>query len=380
MFRNIPSTVIAALVAAPAAFSRAMVRRLPSPALVVSLLALFVSLGGVGIAATGANFILGRPNTATTPTELSGSSSGVHLNVTNSSAGQTGVRGYGAGLGRGVWGESPGSGVVGQGGVHGGHFSGNTGVRGISPLTGTSGYGIWGSQAGTGSGVYGTTTGLGRGVFGDSPGTGVYGQGGVQGGIVSGPIGAIVSGAGNDGLRASTTALNRSAVWAHHDGTNYGFGLFAESANGPAVAMRAPATAAPMILNGEPFPRADLSYLGTAGLPRVGPSAFTKYFNVPAGNYLIIAKANAEQANIDWPYTQVAEVRCTLRNGADSAYTSLGASNPGRRGTVSVIATASFAQPDRIAFGCSRSPVGGSDIWISEIRIAAIRLSAVTGG
>jgi hypothetical protein len=56
-----------------------------SPSMVVALLALFVALGGVGIAATGGNFILGVPNTATSPTELSASGSGSTsaLKVTN---------------------------------------------------------------------------------------------------------------------------------------------------------------------------------------------------------------------------------------------------------------------------------------------------------
>jgi hypothetical protein len=60
-------------------------RRALSPSMVVALLALFVALGGVGIAATGGNFILGTPNTATSPTELSasGSASTSALKVTN---------------------------------------------------------------------------------------------------------------------------------------------------------------------------------------------------------------------------------------------------------------------------------------------------------
>ena len=36
----------------------------PSPALVLSALALFVSLTGFGVAATGSNFILGHSNSA----------------------------------------------------------------------------------------------------------------------------------------------------------------------------------------------------------------------------------------------------------------------------------------------------------------------------
>ena len=45
--------------------------RRPSAPLVLSTIALFVSLGGAGYAASGGNFVLGQPNTATTPTSLS---------------------------------------------------------------------------------------------------------------------------------------------------------------------------------------------------------------------------------------------------------------------------------------------------------------------
>jgi hypothetical protein len=41
-----------------------------TPSLVISLLALFVALGGTAIAATGGNFVLGQSNTASTKTQL----------------------------------------------------------------------------------------------------------------------------------------------------------------------------------------------------------------------------------------------------------------------------------------------------------------------
>src|SRR4051812_45965076 len=47
------------------------VMRKPSASMVVAGTALFVALGGVGVAATGGNFILGNPNTAEDTTELS---------------------------------------------------------------------------------------------------------------------------------------------------------------------------------------------------------------------------------------------------------------------------------------------------------------------
>jgi hypothetical protein len=48
-------------------------------------LALFISLGGVGYAATGGNFILGQGNTATTQTALSAPIAGKALQLTNTS-------------------------------------------------------------------------------------------------------------------------------------------------------------------------------------------------------------------------------------------------------------------------------------------------------
>jgi hypothetical protein len=59
--------------------------RNPSPATVIATVALFVALGGVGVAATGGNFILGHENSATSTSLLgSGVTSGPTLRVTNS--------------------------------------------------------------------------------------------------------------------------------------------------------------------------------------------------------------------------------------------------------------------------------------------------------
>jgi hypothetical protein len=58
--------------------------RKPSPAMVVALLALFVALGGVGVAATGGNFILGKANTADATSYLTAPVAGRSaLNVSN---------------------------------------------------------------------------------------------------------------------------------------------------------------------------------------------------------------------------------------------------------------------------------------------------------
>jgi hypothetical protein len=44
----------------------------PSPSMLVALVAVFLSLGGVGVAATGGNFILGQSNSADAPSVLTG--------------------------------------------------------------------------------------------------------------------------------------------------------------------------------------------------------------------------------------------------------------------------------------------------------------------
>jgi hypothetical protein len=59
--------------------------RKPSPALLVAVLALFVALGGAGMAATGGNFILGKANSATSTTSLSAPIGAKALQVSNTS-------------------------------------------------------------------------------------------------------------------------------------------------------------------------------------------------------------------------------------------------------------------------------------------------------
>ena len=60
----------------------------PSRAMAVALLALFLNLAGVGYAATGGNFILGHANSASATTALTGSGTGAALSVTNSTSGK----------------------------------------------------------------------------------------------------------------------------------------------------------------------------------------------------------------------------------------------------------------------------------------------------
>jgi hypothetical protein len=60
--------------------------RRPSPAMSVALAALFVALGGVGVAATGGNFILGKPdNAASSKTGLLAPVNDKALQITNTS-------------------------------------------------------------------------------------------------------------------------------------------------------------------------------------------------------------------------------------------------------------------------------------------------------
>src|SRR5215212_3341509 len=61
--------------------------RRPSLSLVISLIALFVALGGAGYAATGGTFILGRANSATSQSGLASNNAGKALNVTQKSTG-----------------------------------------------------------------------------------------------------------------------------------------------------------------------------------------------------------------------------------------------------------------------------------------------------
>src|SRR5262249_17700157 len=58
-----------------------------SPALVISLVALFVSLGGTAWAATGGSFLLGKVNTANAKSSLTGTNNGAALQLNNTAAG-----------------------------------------------------------------------------------------------------------------------------------------------------------------------------------------------------------------------------------------------------------------------------------------------------
>jgi hypothetical protein len=59
--------------------------RRPSPATGIALVALFISLSGTAYAATGGNFLLGKPNKASTVTSLS-NKNGTALSLSSSSS------------------------------------------------------------------------------------------------------------------------------------------------------------------------------------------------------------------------------------------------------------------------------------------------------
>ena len=62
--------------------------RKPSPSMIVALLALFIAMGGAGVAATGGNFILGQSNTASSKTSLGASAfNGKAFDITNTNTG-----------------------------------------------------------------------------------------------------------------------------------------------------------------------------------------------------------------------------------------------------------------------------------------------------
>ena len=65
-----------------------MIKRI-SPSMAVSITALLISLGGAGYSATGGNFILGRANSATTPTSLNSNINARTLTLINQNTGSS---------------------------------------------------------------------------------------------------------------------------------------------------------------------------------------------------------------------------------------------------------------------------------------------------
>jgi len=257
-----------------------------SPPMVVALLALFVALAGTTWAGTGGNFILGHSNDANKTTALSSPADGPALRTSNTGSGDGLVASAGSGRG-----------VQGSGDTAGGSFDGRS-----------SGDGVQGFTEGLNrSGVYGRHTGraAGFGVFAStSNGTGVAGYGTVAGGSFSG------TGTG-DGVQGAATAAGKSGVWAHHDGGNSGFGLFAQSSTGPAIGMLGNGNSPPITLDGSPFPAATAGFKDDAvGLPDGSFVTVATLDDIAPGTYVLLAKLWAQMGSAD-------EVDCRLQAGAD---------------------------------------------------------------
>jgi hypothetical protein len=196
---------------------------------------------------------LGHTNTANQGTELIGNTAAPELRVVNTT-GSAGLRAE-SNSGRGIFGlAETGTGVFGQHssvtgtqpGVQGdtystapsaigvfGHVVSTTpggpsaGVLGENEGTGSSHYGVWGVDAGDGNGVVGSAP-TGRGVFGSSPqGTGVRG--------FSSTATGVQADGGSYGLEALTNNVAGRAVYAHHDGTSDGYGVYATTSLGTGV-------------------------------------------------------------------------------------------------------------------------------------------------
>jgi hypothetical protein len=200
------------------------------------------AIAGTGV---GGVFNLGQTNTVDAQTILNGNPGGnAQLRVQNTSGGSgafgvlgrtttghpstqsAGLRGINEavnGAGYGVWGTHHASGV----GVFGSAPTG-TGVLGTN--TGSGFAGVSGSSTGAdGTGVVGAadTGGSAYGVWGHSAsGYGVVGEGASNGGLFIG---------GTDGINTGTSGTNFSALFAHHDGTNSGYGVYASTGVGIGV-------------------------------------------------------------------------------------------------------------------------------------------------
>jgi hypothetical protein len=71
---------------------RRLILKPPSPALVISCLALFIALGSAGYSATGGNFILGQPNSAGATTSLTSGVSTAQTLIVENTAGKAAAK------------------------------------------------------------------------------------------------------------------------------------------------------------------------------------------------------------------------------------------------------------------------------------------------
>jgi hypothetical protein len=296
-----------------------------SPPMVIALIALFVALGGTTYAATGDKFILGKSNSADQTSSLSSTASNPALKVENTGTGvallgtssanngiqasaiasnRSGVAGYhlGTNSGYGVYASTgPGDGVFGSGGTAGGSFTGQS-----------TGDGVQGkATADHKSGVYAHHDGgtFGYGLFATAAtGVGVSGSGSTAGAAFDG------RGTG-DGVQGAATADSKSGVWAHHDGRNFGYGLFAQSDTGPAIGLQGDPVDPVITLNGNPFPAATAGFKDDfVDLPDDGTHTTVATLDgIAPGTYVVIASFSV---GLDFSN----RVDCELDAGSDSDY------------------------------------------------------------
>jgi hypothetical protein len=356
-----------------------------------------VALAAVAVPAAagiGDVFRLGQTNSANATSLLTGTNAGPQLKVVNLNGEYAGIRADSAGgsgsaiLGYHNSAAGPGAAVFGQSdstaasasAIYGvvsssSAGSGSAALRGENNGTTFPGFGVYGSTAGGGYGVYGKSN-TGDGVYGVSnTGIGVYGSGGFGGFFVgSGSPGVFAFSGGEDAIRARTLAANKSALFARHDGPNFGYGLYAQSEVGPAIGMSGPDTGqAPITLNGKPFPSATAGYNDNSVLiPNDGIWHFVSSLNVGPGVYVIIAKANVE----DVVESGESRVRCRLSAGGD--YDQVWSRPAGADWeSLSFTVFHSFAAADAVNLNCfAASGYHSASVW--SRKIMAIRVAGGT--
>jgi len=348
----------------------------------VLALAVVASPAGAGV---GDFFKLGQTNTADATSLLTGTTAGPQLWVSNANGDYAGIKAESAGgFAAAVYGLHSSAGGTGAGvqGISQSTEGSAVGVYGLlnSTTPGAGSAAVWGQNNGTGFsgyGVYGFHAGVGIGVFGRSPkGLGVYGNG-ARGGSFAGTTGAGLEGysPANDGVRASSRAANKSGLWAHHDGSNFGYGLFAQSQVGPAIGMSGPdAGQAPITLNGKPFPSATAGYKDTeVQVTHDGTFQEVASLNVGPGTYALIAKANARAANSG--LAEESYLPCRLSSGGDFDQT-LSTPDGIDWETVSFVLFHSSPWASAVTLSCSAKPTE----WNALVRNTKIMAIRVAGG
>jgi hypothetical protein len=293
-------------------------------AIVGALVAVAVSaasaVAGNGI---GAVFNLGKTNSVDQTSRLAGNDPDAELVVENTAkklVGTIGIRAKARGTGIEALGQR---GINAIGTLAGGVFS-SPRVRGSAGIgVDATGWKLGGSFASdftglestgaAGYGVEASTTGLNKAAVyahhdSAKPGYGVLVAAGTGTGVVaSGSVaGGTFTGQGTgDGVQGQSAAAGKSGVWGHHDGGEFGYGVFAESANGAAIGIRGNANSPPIIVDGDPFPNA-VSGLKDGGiaLPRTGTTVTVATLtDIPAGIYVLLAKTSvrggSEAATVD---------------------------------------------------------------------------------